>query len=759
MGFGTRSDATGIGTRNFLGTGTDAKGVGTGSFLDAGTDAKGVTTSNFSGTGADAKGVGTSDVMGIVTEPDTVVYHGIRISNVMAGNETLDKLVSDVVGLISCLFPRGEVSALEVQGVVESAWRAADDNYGESEAIKWGGDFVFPAGMGDRDADRLRELEGDLAALTSERHSQMSEVGRLSAESIRATVDPLDPDFELLLSLVDGIPVVTAADFEPNEHPPPLRAKYLRVSSAVNKMVFELFQKGLIFILPTATALTIPGIHFSSTHWALKKGKRQGRLIGDGSSEEWGHPLNGIEVKRLVDGMWGPIKHPTIDSLVGMVCRVAERVGWNNVVLWKIDLKGAFTLLFIRPEDVRLLAFELTNGLTMLYHTGMFGHTEMPCGFDIITRVLRRTIGKAIHANSECDVYVDDVMGASAIQEVHSDMAIATEKCDSLLGPVSVEPSKSSWGRRLDIIGWSICLDSRTVSIAKHNFYKALYGFFTVDENEAVPVRVLQKLASWASRYSSVSRFMRPFTTDLYRAMGGTNRKNSSRHLDDDAKFCVRLWRCCLCLMELKSNKEFSRSMHSYLPQSSKYLVEFDGSLTGVGMVLYRMCLGATVLWKVARFVFPFDLAGDSSYQNTCEFIAITLATGCLIKLGVHHVAVSARGDSTTALTWAVTERFRSGPSSNSTMCFVILGIEYGIHFEEMEHIRGVDNVLCDKLSRHHSPEQLGFEKDQIMVIDGTLLRLMDACNPLIPRAGRFEEAWASVSAISSDLGDTNVEA
>ena len=119
------------------------------------------------------------------------------------------------------------------------------------------------------------ELGGDLAALTKERHSQMAAVGRLSTQSIHATIKPTDPDFDLLLSLVDGIPIVTAASFEPNHKPPPLRAKYIRVSCAVNKMMYELYCKGLIFIIPTPIALTVAD-HFSSTHWAKKKGEISG---------------------------------------------------------------------------------------------------------------------------------------------------------------------------------------------------------------------------------------------------------------------------------------------------------------------------------------------------------------------------------------------------------------------------------------------------------------------------------------------------
>ena len=142
--------------------------------------------------------------------------------------------------LLNVLFPTECVSEQEVVELVRCAFKAADDNYGELEAQQWGGDFVFPPNLGNRDADRLSVLDGNLASLTRERQAEMAVVGRLSVASIHATIDPTDSDFNLLLSLVNGIPIITASSFEPNKEPPPLRAKYLRVSAAVNKMMYDL---------------------------------------------------------------------------------------------------------------------------------------------------------------------------------------------------------------------------------------------------------------------------------------------------------------------------------------------------------------------------------------------------------------------------------------------------------------------------------------------------------------------------------------
>jgi hypothetical protein len=452
----------------------------------------------------------------------------------------------------------------------------------------------------------------------------------------------------------------------------------------------------------------------------------------------------------MVDELWGKIQHPTLTGLVSMIDRTASKWGLENVVLWKMDLKGAFSLLFIRPQDVRLLAFELTDGLTMLYHTGMFGHTEMPCSFDVVTRVLRRTINRKI--DGECDMYVDDILGCSHVNSVVRDVQTADGICHSLLGKGAVEQSKTEMGRVLDWIGWKIDLNTQTVTIAEHNFLKTFHGFMTLDIEKAVSLLEIQRLASWASRYVSVCRFMKPFVSDLFGMMRGFKNSFSKRHLSDSARICVLMWRCCLTLIEFGSPAIFHRSLESYLPREPRVLIEFDASLKGIGLMIFRIDdQRQETLWKVAKFMFPFHLDGDSSFQNTCEFMGLLLAVGCLIHLGVRSSSIIARGDSITALRWIVAERFKSGPSRNAAMCYIALGMKFDIDFHEAIHIKGVDNVICDQLSRDYTPEQLGFKSDIIIDVlsEPKLVKLMSIANPLDDAChsglSGFIDKWSAV--------------
>ena len=93
-------------------------------------------------------------------------------------------------------------------------------------------------------------------------------------------------------------------------------------------------------------ARTIPGIHFSPQHQADSKGKPEGRVIGDlsGQHDAAYTPLNGTSaskdaLRQVIADKWGEIKHPTIVQLVRMVLTAADIHGWDNIILWKKELK------------------------------------------------------------------------------------------------------------------------------------------------------------------------------------------------------------------------------------------------------------------------------------------------------------------------------------------------------------------------------------------------------------------------------------
>ena len=109
----------------------------------------------------------------------------------------------------------------------------------------------------------------------------------------------------------------------------------------------------------------------SNSGLATKRNKESGRLTLDCSRPVVGRsdeaiPLNTEEAARR----WGTIAHPTVEDLVRIVLRVARRVGWDAVVIWKSDLKNAFGRLDFNPSDVHLLTTSNTEGYVVVYLRG-----------------------------------------------------------------------------------------------------------------------------------------------------------------------------------------------------------------------------------------------------------------------------------------------------------------------------------------------------------------------------------------------------
>lgn len=653
--------------------------------------------------------------------------------------------------------------------LVAEAYATTNQVFNEEDALRWAKGFSLPSDIGKRDSIALRRHDFDLTAMVAEFQSQMPSL-RLSHESVNSWVSPDNADFKNIHALADGVPFFVPTGFVPNGAPYGLRRKYVQMASVINRLLFDLYQKHLCIIIPTADALRIKEssrfgptpcrpLQYSSVHWTTKRGKEKGRPLGDSAAKESGQPLNSDEVKTMVDDRWGRITHPTISRLVNMILRVADRHGWDRVVIYKMDLRGAFSLLNILPQDVGLSAFELTDGLTLIHTTGWFGWTGMPCTFHVVTRTIVSTIRERPEFAGEIDMFVDDVLGACLDDDLPSNLSLVRDVSVGLLGGDAVEDAKTEWGRQLDWIGWRMNLDSRSVSIARHNMLKTLYGFFAFDTTAKARLKDIQTLASWSARYAMVCRYMRPHTATLFDAMKPFNdRSHILLPLAVDTIICIHLWRACLCLLDLHEER-FARSMLSFRPATPTLRLEFDASLQGIGILVNIISPdGLEHPWKALRAKLPYALQGQAAYQNSVEFIAIVVGFAGIAKAGVRHSDISIRGDNVSSLSWALKESFRSPTVRNAAIVYTFLGIECDIRTGEADHIPGVSNVTTDGWSRFYtSPSDYGFSCNNLLFDEDdptllTLLTLMDPTQKALDSEASAVVFFAAVGAAISAL-------
>ena len=321
--------------------------------------------------------------------------------------------LSAIVGMVTRMLPVGDPIAIEdIRAVVKEAIQSTDDIYGKQQAIEAGGGYRFPPGIVDRDLLRFAAAGFSLEEMTRLEHERISEA-RLNFDRIRAVVDPSihsTDDMDRLHELVEGMVVIVDEDvasveyFIPRGVPPPQRALYLEVQSAVNSVIGQLREQDLLFLLPTQLVKLIPGCHFTPIHWTTKKGKRVGRILFDAKDSKFGSALNSINAKLKLKEKCGPIHHPTIVTIVHMVLKFAdakkeelgEAFNWEDLHMFKLDLANAFSLLFFRPEYSKRMICELTDAISVVYHVGQFGWVGTPYYFQIITRILRAEINQRL---------------------------------------------------------------------------------------------------------------------------------------------------------------------------------------------------------------------------------------------------------------------------------------------------------------------------------------------------------------------------
>ena len=96
------------------------------------------------------------------------------------------------------------------------------------------------------------------------------------------------------------------------------------------------------------------------------------------------------------------------------------------------------------------------------------------------------------------------------------------------------------------------------------------------------------------------------------------------------------MWRATLALLEL-NEEQFARPLDSFKPQTVEFIMEFDASLNGVGLLWYKrdesnheVFLGAAAVdltW--------LNLGTDPSYQNVAEYIGGLVGLTGLVRLGM----------------------------------------------------------------------------------------------------------------------------
>jgi len=638
------------------------------------------------------------------------------------------------------LMPDTPLTEEEVYQLWEDATAAEKSLLTLEKAIQSAEGFKFPADIAVSDMQKFEAVGWDFPSLARLRISELP-VDRLNEEAILAHIDSTDPNREDLITISRGVRVIVKPDFVPNNTPPPLRQKYKSLQSPLNKSIYKNYLNGKTIILHRDALVHIPDAHFSLVHCNLEPGKL--RLITDSSNAPEGtHPLNSEYVKEKAKETWGRINPVTIESLITKIFTYMQENPQEELELFKMDMADAFSLFTMHADDVHLLGFLLTDDLIQFEITGSFGKTDYPYVFNVFTLVVRREAMKRVR-QAVLDMYVDDIMGISVSgTRLTDNLQKIKVFVESVWGKGSISDTKTLRNlRSLDMIGYEVDIIDKVVRMSQSNRYKTIRVFSRVKEDVGIAVIDIMRIASYATRYTRICLVMAPFTCHIYNTLMWRTSTNTSyvvpgTSISRMCKWTIQLWRCIITFMELRrDDTRFYRTFESFMPQVDSYFqIEFDASLNGAGIIVSRWHTDKWVVNRVLQLHYSYELSTltfQSSYQNTCEFIAATVGLVWAIKLGARNGHVRLLGDSKTALRWAETWKFRCGPSNNAAIVYVALGLKYNLRLDDIQFVRGVDNTTCDRLSRDVHPSVLGFDKSLYSdEEDVDMTRLLILCTP-----------------------------
>lgn len=656
--------------------------------------------------------------------------------------------IQEVLQLASTLFPEEDhtSNSTSILSLVKEAYVRAANVFTSKDAAIWGGNFKMPQSAVDRDVKLLKAAGGDLDVMVRRRKKEL-ESDRLSISRVQMHININNPERDKLILLAgDGMPVMPDPNFVPNSCGPlpKLRKLYSEVAPAVNKMIFDNFYaKGLAFVFPKKVVMDwIPKFHSNPLSWTDNEGKVQGRNLGDcadGGSEPGNSPLNSDYTKEASDSLWGKIEHPTLADICQMILqffRSAQAadpsVQWEDIIIWKMDLKGAYTLLFFKTEDVRLLSSEMTDDQIILFICGIFGWTGTPAAFQVITRAILWELARILCGLAL--MFVDDIIGVCLKKDLQQDLAKTRTVCTNLLGSTAVEDKKTAFSRRLTVIGYDIDLDKSLATVSKKNLLRSIHGFLAVDLNALISVKLLQRLASWGSRYSYICSYLKLWVKALYREYAGRYSRVSFI-ISESACRAIRLFRVFLLLLAVREER-FARPLKSFEKSEPHFVIEFDASLTGVGVIWYQINQhGVEVpVGGSAVDLLPLAFGTDASHQNTAEFIAALLGVRGLKLLGVKGPCpVRFRGDSITALSWVETMKFRSDLVGNAAAVFVLQNILSEVEVVGADHLIAEENWRTDGLSRGKSLDEIAIRDPAFLgvpFIDLRASEILRLCDP-----------------------------
>ena len=463
--------------------------------------------------------------------------------------------------------------------------------------------------------------------------------------------------------------------------------------------------------------------HATELGWVFKPGEKQsdllGRIIDDYTNSNG--PLNTEETSRLMEIFYGPLVLPQLHDMCASLLQA--RIDFPNQPIFgaKEDVSRAYRRVRIHPADCPLMVVLLPpdrNGVQYyaIRLSQPFGHNASGHAWGVVARAIEWRMNKilSIHLSNIqpkklYGIYVDDLYSFAA----HTFLilvAAAFDEASKIAGVGSRALDKSDLTTELQSLGYTFIDRLDAVFPNPKGWFNLISLFYiavpwNLKPRDKLPAKLLLRMGSYASRYSTVMLPLRAFVHSFYSDAGDASvfalRSVSARTVQD-----VWMWRLFL---RLAAQQPTLMSTPVHWPVITK--LSSQQQADRADEVVF--CDAATSTHKIgicvvngvwASFICPilshFRQSTKSKISiNILEMIAVVAAALVAIEASPHISHLHVWGDNTTSVAWADTNRVNMPICCYLIQMLTLLGASRRILIT-VGWVEGVRNPIADAISR-----------------------------------------------------------
>ena len=584
-----------------------------------------------------------------------------------------------------------------------------------------------------QELDKEVKNHGLLAAIKAAQDRLRSNKRVISADDIHRQYAE-STEYSKLVALAEGCHHDMHPDFTPNWGQG-VRLRKSPDGTDINK-ILEIhaakdFDQGTCLILPLTTVIAAAKsegmmLHVSEKFLRDKDGDPLGRPIPDYSFSRVGTPPNHEDLKEKITSRWGEMSLPTVKDICRAALAVADTTR-EPVVASRIDIKSAYTRICIKPEQATLFATVVSihpeyGMLIAIPLVNQWGSQSAGFAYEVPARAMTEKANErtaTTNGRPTGSTYVDDRVQFGTHDQIVGEATSYSCTARALLGDDAVNDNKTLIGQTIDAIGWRCDTKSLVVAPSAKAILKLFNLFFVVvpmdaTSTTALPVKVIQKLCSYATRYSAALTALKPFSAEFGRNAGGMrNDPQAIRRLSRQSIADIQAWRTALERL-VSSARGMAVPMRWLALEDDIPNVQAEAAdtvawadATGNGGIGVWFNTGHWLSVDIGRCKYERAGVVQDLDVNVYEFIALIVAVHTILTTPSltrgstsPHKHIHIYTDNTSCVSWVRKLRGEAGFHTFLLRLLCDMQLKYGT-LVTCAHVPGAVNTYADAASRN----------------------------------------------------------